>query len=190
MSINVKAHINQAKEDELLSDEQLMLAYAQNDALAFDQLYQRYKLLVYRFFIRHNLATAIAEELSHDTWLKVINARKNYQVSALFKTYVFTIARRTLYDHQQKKSTQCEQSSDLEVETTVDATSNNDLRAAIKQQLVALPFAQREVFLLKQESGFTIEQIAAITEQNKEQVKSCWRYALKKMRKGLSYYVN
>jgi len=53
-----------------------------------------------------------------------------------------------------------------------------------------LPYQQREVFLLKQEAGFSIDDIAKITFQNKEKVKSCWRYALQKMRKGLSFYGN
>jgi len=42
---------------------------------------------------------------------------------------------------------------------------------------------------LKQESGFSIEQIAQITAQHQEKVKSSWRYALKRLRKGLQHYV-
>ena len=60
---------------------------------------------------------------------------------------------------------------------------------AIKQAIANLPMAQRETFLLKQESGFTIEEIAEITQQNKEKVKSSWRYAVKKLRAGLQAYV-
>ena len=73
-----------------ITDERLMLAYGQGQAMAFDKLYQRHKVAVFRYFLRQNISQAIAEELSHDTWLKIINARESYVVSALFKTYLFT----------------------------------------------------------------------------------------------------
>jgi RNA polymerase sigma-70 factor (ECF subfamily) len=126
----------------------------------------------------------------------VINARENYQASALFRTYIFAIARRLSIDHQKKMSNQCEQTVDYELDVASSEASTNDgvmlevaLKVAIKQQIKALPFEQREVFLLKQESGFTIDEISKITEQDKERVKSRWRYALQKMREGLSHYV-
>ena len=180
------------------SDETLMIAYAKGDASAFDQLYGRHKVIIYRFFLRQNLPVAVAEELCHDTWLKIINSRDNYQASALFTTYLFTIARRLMIDFQQKKSTQCEQSfdsaqdeilSDELVSDTPETTTQAKLSVALKRNITLLPFDQREVFLLKQESGFSIQEISVITQQDKEKVKSSWRYALQKLRKGLENYV-
>lgn len=191
-------------------DQTLMLAYAKGDAAAFDLLYARHKVAVYRFFIRQNLPVAVAEELCQDTWFKLINNRASYQANALFTTYLFTIARRIAIDHAQKKSVLFEKqhSEDSlsnvesnESNTTqqimennqssqLDATANQALATALKQQIAALPYDQREVFLLKQEAGFSIDDIARITFQNKEKVKSCWRYALQKLRKGLSFYGN
>ena len=174
-----------------------MLAYAKGNALAFEQIYARHKVIVYRFFVKQGLALVVAEELTHDTWLKVINAREHYVASAKFTTYLFTIARHIFLDFQQKKSTQCEittNSEELdELPQTPDFIDENHkrqrLNIAIKQQVASLPYNQREVFLLKQEAGFSIEDIAEITNQNKESVKSRWRYAIKKMREGLSAYV-
>lgn len=186
------------KVNEMTSDEKLMLAFSQGDASAFEQLYSRHKVVIYRFFIRQNLTVAVAEELSHDTWLKIINAKKSYQVSAKFTTYLFTIARRLASDFQQKKSNVCEVNTDESELSSLAIVQNNEsktvtqqnLAKALKQQISQLPFEQREVFLLKQEAGFSIEDIAIITSENKEKVKSRWRYALKKMREGLSFYVN
>jgi len=182
-------------------DETLMLAYAQGDASAFDQLYARHKVAVYRFFTRQNLPVAVSEELAHDTWLKVINARESYSAKAKFTTYLFTIARHLIIDFQQKKSNKYEvvelidetTSSDISLALSSDVIEVNHkkqtLNLVIREQVLLLSFEQREVFLLKQESGFSIEDIANITQQNKEKVKSCWRYALQKVRKGLSAYV-
>ncbi len=181
------------------TDETLMLSYANGNASAFDLLYHRHKRVVFRFFVRQNLTHAAAEELAHDTWLKIINARQNYVVTAKFTTYLFTIARRLAIDYQQKKSHLCEvTTADDEVYSHQSMQSDDELAEsdkqalsiALKQQISLLPFEQREVFLLKQEAGFSIDDIANITQQNKEKVKSRWRYALKKMREGLSFYVN
>ena len=185
-------------QEQQLQDQTLMLAYAQGDAGAFEQLYAKHKQAVFRFFIRQNLSNAVAEELCHDTWLKLINNRESYQATALFSTFLFTIARRLAIDYSQKKSTKLEKQQDNSEDQydvapqgnieQADATDNQTLANALKQQIAALPFAQREVFLLKQEGGFSLEDIAKITSQNKEKVKSSWRYALQKMRKGLSFY--
>ena len=182
-----------------------MLSYANGNAEAFDQLYQKHRLIVFRFFVRQNFTHSMAEELTHDTWLKIINARQRYVVTAKFTTYLFTVARRLAMDCQQKKSHLYEvlaenaemlaEDNNVQPPTTVqynldDEQNKQTLSLALKQQIALLPLEQREVFLLKQEAGFSIEDIANITQQNKEKVKSCWRYALQKMRKGLSFYVS
>jgi len=205
-----------AKAQQQQQDQTLMLAYAKGDAAAFDLLYARHKVAVYRFFIRQNLTIAVAEELCQDTWFKLINNRESYQANALFTTYLFTIARRIAIDHTQKKSVlfekqqiennlnsldnsdkyanqetnKTQQIMENNQSTPSDASANQALASALKAQIAALPYEQREVFLLKQEAGFSIDDIAKITFQNKEKVKSCWRYALQKMRKGLSFYGN
>jgi len=181
--------------DHDVTDEALMITYAKGDASAFEQLYQRHKRVIFHFFVKQGLSTAIAEELCHDTWLKLINARKNYQVSAQFRTYLFTIARNTLIDHKNKKSSQKEEAhadltkTAIALKETETSNQQRQLAQALTANIAALPDAQREVFLLKQESGFSIDQIAKITTQHKEKVKSSWRYALQRLRKGLSDYV-
>ena len=189
---------NQEDEPTMVKDEALMQAYANGDASAFDRLYARHKVAVYRFFLRQNLTEAVAEELTHDTWLRVIKASDRYTESAQFRTYLFSIARNISVDYYRKKSTQHENTAytddnepySQEADShAADSLDGQQLNAAIKQQIALLPDIQREIFLLKQESGFTIEEIAEITRQNKEKVKSSWRYAVKKLRVGLQHYV-
>lgn len=187
-------HITNTKIDKgsLETDESLMLAYANGQAPAFDRLYERHKLAVYRFFMRQGTPQAIAEDLTHDTWLKVIDGRHRYTVSALFKTWLFIIARNVLIDYQKKKSTTMESTALADEAELPGNNVINDMSALtqhLAKAIAALPFEQRETFLLKQEAGFTLDEISVITQQNKEKVKSSWRYALQKLRRGLSHYV-
>jgi RNA polymerase sigma-70 factor (ECF subfamily) len=55
------------------------------------------------------------------------------------------------------------------------------LRAMVEQ----LPEAQREVFLLKEEAGLSLHDIASVTGVNVETAKSRLRYAHKKLVNGM-----
>jgi len=48
-----------------------------------------------------------------------------------------------------------------------------------------LPAAQREAFLLQQEGGMSVEDIANATGVTRETAKSRLRYAMSKLRKGM-----
>lgn len=51
--------------------------------------------------------------------------------------------------------------------------------------LAELPEAQREVFLLREEAGLSLDEIAQTTGTGRETVKSRLRYALARLRRGL-----
>ena len=69
------------------TDEDLMIAYARGDALAFEALYARHRSGVYRYLLRHCGDAASAEELFQDVWTNVIRARKNYAPAARFASW-------------------------------------------------------------------------------------------------------
>ena len=48
-----------------------------------------------------------------------------------------------------------------------------------------LPDAQREAFLLKEESGMSLDEIAEMTGVNRETAKSRLRYAIRRLRQQL-----
>lgn len=176
------------------SDETLMLAYANGDATAFEMLYHRYKDAMYRYLLRQCQNTAIAEELFQDIWLRIVNARQQYTVTATFRTWLYQIAHNRLIDHYRRQNTRMPESYlDNSVMEKVAADINDPQRIVNGQQqashlaeLIAdLPEAQREAFLLKEEAGMTLGEIAAATETNRETVKSRLRYAFKRLRDGM-----
>src|SRR3954470_11021191 len=83
------------------TDDELMAAYARGDATAFERLYARHQAGLYRFIRRllgHALA-AQADEVFQDTWLKVVNARAQWQPQgASFRTWLFTLANHRVID--------------------------------------------------------------------------------------------
>lgn len=185
-----------------MTDEALMLAYRDGDAAAFEALYRRWRGKLYRTLLRQCGSAAHAEELYQDIWLKVVNARKGYEVAAKFSTWLFRIAHNRLIDHYRSHSREAVASYErvddddcpIDEAAALPAPATNQPevlleRKALAQELVkhieALPAAQRETFLLSEEGDMTLEEIAAATGVNRETAKSRLRYALNKLRAGL-----
>jgi len=84
------------------SDSALMSAYAKGHNHAFEYLYSRHKKRLFNFLQRQCDNRAVCQELTHDTWLAVINRADSYQPTANFTTWLFRIAHNRLIDHWRK----------------------------------------------------------------------------------------
>lgn len=183
---------------EAVSDEELMVNYSLGDTEAFDELYHRNKGTLYRYFLRQTRQTALAEEFTHEVWLRVINARNQYLPKARFTTYLYQIAHNCLIDHYRKLSTKQEVDCDEQVIDSMPANNgdpetvagHDQVQRALIQLIQELPAEQREVFILKEEANLSIEEIANIVTENPETVKSRMRYAMQKLKAGMQEYLN
>lgn len=165
-------------------DEELMLAYRDGDAGAFERLYARHRGALYRFVLRSLKDRAVAEELFQEAWIRVIEARGRYSPSARFTTWLYTIAHNLLVDHWRRKGLVLVELSDEHASPDNPAKQVEARQSAARflQALEALPPAQREAFLLHEEAGMTVAEIAAATGINEEAAKSRLRYAMTKLR--------
>lgn len=174
-------------------DGKLMLSYAQGDANAFDQLYKTYRKPMYHFFLRQCANQAIAEELYQELWMRVIRAKSSYEHNARFSTWLYRIAHHLLIDHFRSSGKNNEADDDEEIERATGSTADEPDARAVSDEKVAkfllileqLPQEQREVFLLKEEAGLSLDEIAQATNSTFEAVKSRLRYAVKKLRLSL-----
>ena len=64
------------------ADEPLMRAYAAGDASAFETLYDRHQLRLWRYLLRSVGDAATADELAQDVWLRVAREAPRYTPSA------------------------------------------------------------------------------------------------------------
>lgn len=177
------------------SDETLMLDYRAGDVSAFDELYRRHKGGLYRYLLRQCRDAAAAGELFQDIWMNLIRARGTYEPTARFSTYLYRLAHNRLVDHYRKHAHGASVALD-ENEIDEPAANRHDEpearyeRKALAMRLLALvdmlPAVQREALVLHHEGGMTLEEIAAVTGVSRETAKSRLRYALAKLRTGMS----
>ncbi len=179
-----------------------MQAYAAGRAAAFDALYARHKSAVYRYLLRHCGNAGAADELFQDVWMKAIRARASYVPTAKFTTWLYTLAHHRLVDHWRASGRARFASIDDETDVgTRDALEalpgprrhepearldSQRLGERLRAALAALPLVQRDAFLLQHEGGFSLAEIAELTEVGVETVKSRLRYAIGKLRGELS----
>lgn len=177
-------------------DDDLLALYLRGDQGAFEALYTRHKGAVYRFFLRQ-LPEDAANDAFQETWSKLISAAGSYQPEGKFSGYLFTIAYNVLHDWQRKQMRDsANQQLDAEAadelpttETTETAAAQAQLVEKLHHEIRKLPIAQRAVWILKQESGLGLAEIALLTNSTLEGVKSRLRYANQKLKSGMQKYV-
>jgi RNA polymerase sigma-70 factor (ECF subfamily) len=167
-----------------------MLAYRDGDAAAFETLYARHRARLYRFVLRSVKSRAIGEELFQEIWLRVIEARMRYAPQARFTTWLYTIAHNHLVDHWRKRGlTLVALEGDETPGASPDPADHAEARESLARfaaALEALPPLQREAFLLHEEGGLSVAEIAATTRTNEEAAKSRLRYATAKLKAAIS----
>ncbi len=179
--------------DDPRSDDDLMLAYAGGDARAFEVLYARYRQPLYRYLVHAVGDRAIGDDLYQDVWSRIIGARSRFRQGAGFKRYVFRVAHNRLVDHWRSQARQGQKHSVDEwplaapADHQPDASNERDQqRQHLRAALMALSTEQREAFLLQQEAGLSLADIADRSGVGRETVKSRLRYAVKRLRGMLS----
>ena len=167
-----------------------MLAYRDGNAGAFETLYGRHRTRLFRFVLRSVEERGAAEELFQDVWLRVIEARNRYAPKARFTTWLYSIAHNRLVDHWRRKGLSVVDLENVEVEGN---SPNPERQAEARQSLErfakaleALPPAQREAFLLHEEAGMSVPEIAQATGAGEEAAKSRLRYAIAKLRTAVN----
>ncbi|MBU0829084.1 MAG: sigma-70 family RNA polymerase sigma factor [Gammaproteobacteria bacterium] len=197
-SHNARVRNTPSSED---ADETLMLRYAGGDLGAFDTLYGRHELAVWRFVFRSVKVQAVADDLLQDVWFAVARNAHSYEVKAKFRTWLFTLAHHRLVDHVRtaKNHSSLDASDDDErsLADTLAADSgfgpvrqlqSREQAAALIAAVEQLPLEQREAFLLQAEGDLSVHEIAEATGVHFETAKSRLRYARASLRQHLKEF--
>jgi RNA polymerase sigma-70 factor (ECF subfamily) len=168
-------------------DSALMLRYKDGDVAAFDILYRRHKDAIYRYLLRLCGHRDIAEDIFQEVWGKIVNARKSYRPTAKFTTFLYRVAHncvRRNKRHSNNTTLEPEFHSDPG-ETLESSTERSLARERLLRALATLPDEQRDAFLLHEEGGLSVDEIAITTGCNRETAKSRLRYAVNKLRAAI-----
>jgi RNA polymerase sigma factor (sigma-70 family) len=187
--------------DALESDEALLGRYARGEVAAFERLYRRHELPVWRYLERNVGNHATADELMQEVWFAVARDAPRLAPGARFAPWLFTIARNRMIDAIRVRRPQVSlESLGYEaapvVQQLTTEPSLGPLAAVLAHEEVGvlgralgeLPAEQRDALLLQLEGELSVEEVAAITHSSFETTKSRLRYARNRLRELLKEY--
>ena len=190
--------LSPALEDDAPADDaELLAAHLAGDAHAFGDLYDRYDRRCF-VFIRRTLGASdadAAEDLHQETWIAVARSAASFDpAKASFRAWLFTIARRKVFDHfrRQKVAVLASAHADAallvadEGLTPLEQVESRELAERVVGAVEALPLAQRDVFVLFAHAGLSLEEISEVTGAGMETTKSRLRYARATLRTTLA----
>jgi RNA polymerase sigma factor (sigma-70 family) len=184
-------------EDRGATDEELMARYAGGEVGAFETLYDRHEMRIWRYLLRNVGNRATADELMQDVWFAVAREAPRYRAAAKFTTWLFTIAHNRMIDWMRTHRSQASletlghESGAVMLALATEPSAGplalavaEEQSSALAAALAELPGEQRQAFLMRIEGELSVEEIAEITGSSFETTKSRLRYARDKL-KGL-----
>jgi RNA polymerase sigma factor (sigma-70 family) len=183
------------------TDEALLGRYARGDAAAFERLYARHEMRIWRYVARSVGNRATADELMQEVWFAVAREAPRYRPTAKFTTWLFTIAHHRVIDWARSSRPPVSlealgpEAGAMLVQLATDpalgpqaAAEASERSGALMRALGELPEEQRDAFLMQMEGDLSVEEIAAVTGASFETAKSRLRYARQKLRERLKEY--
>jgi RNA polymerase sigma-70 factor (ECF subfamily) len=190
------------------TDEMLMIRYQRGDRQAFAELVSRHGRRVYNFVLRQLRDQTLAEAVTEETFLRVVQSAAQFKNEARFATWLYSIVRNLCIEHRKRGPRSLDEPSarrdgrdDAAPEPPSERAPESSARSTVERSVVSsqvgasivrvledLPDEQREVFLMREIANLPFDDIALITQVPAETVKARMRYALDRLRDALSNF--
>ena len=169
---------------DLQSDEQLVMELRNGSVDAFAELYHRYKRHIFTFCLRLTGDQSLAEDATHDTFLKMYNKISTLNEPGLLRSWLYSIARNGIYKQlsRNQRNGSFEEESVWVEETPLIIAERREVKEIMSACVEMLKAEYREVLYLREYEQHSYEEIAVITGDSVSSVKS----RLFKARKALA----
>lgn len=180
---------------------------AKGDRGAFEELYGHYAKPLKSYFYRFCFDDKEAEDLVHETFLRLWRTRERYQPLGKFSTYLFQIAKNLWINTRERKiknpvKTSLDPLPDgvgqgvarrgegkASVASPSETLERAELVALMQQAIQELPEKHRDVVLLGRVKGLKYKEISEILDIPVGTVKSRMAHAEAKLHEKLARYM-
>jgi RNA polymerase sigma-70 factor (ECF subfamily) len=178
-----------------LSDQELVKGYILGNSNCFEKLLFRHKDKIYAFIVSKVRSLDLAEDLFHDTLIKVINSLKKgkYNEEGKFISWVMRIAHNLIIDHFRKISKQkyIKPNNDFDIFDIIENGEMSQEQRVIQKQIHRdlnkiidqLPDDQKEVVKLRYFEDMSFKKISNLTGVSINTSLGRMRYALINIRR-------
>ena len=168
------------------SDGELLSAIAAGDRRALEKLYLSHQRSLGRFLLRFTQCRENIEEIINDTFMVVWRSADDFRWESKVSSWIFGIAHRTaLKSTRRQKYRSADRSLDEWRVQTVDPVLEAETRDWVRNGLNRLPDEQRLTLELAYHMGYSLLEIANMTNAPVGTVKARMFLARQKLRQHL-----
>lgn len=147
-----------------LTDEQLIPLLQQGSDEAFEEIYNRHWLAIYRRFYKKLQSKALAEEYTQELFTSLWSRRKDIVINDCLVHYLNGAVRKMVINNIRAEIRKKILLQESRVETVESADHDDDLYINLNKALNDLPPKTGEIIKLSKLEGHTVKDIA--TQQN------------------------
>ncbi len=141
-----------------MTDEQAMRAVSEGDLDKAAILYERYKKSLLNFFLYRQPSRDLARDLTQQVFLRLLRYRHTFREGAVFRTWVYELARNIYNDHLKTTRHQTNEFPDILLEEDESEAYHQRLHQALE----LLPDSYRDVLLLSRFQNMSYEEIGQV----------------------------
>ena len=165
-------------------DENLIIRMAAGDGAAFKELYEQTSSAVYGFALSILKNKHDAEDVMHDTFIKVYTAAVTYKPMGKPLAWILTIVKNLCYT-KVRAGNVCEDLTEYEDLARTDESGSILDKVILQEALALLDFEERQIVILHSLTGLKHREIADILELPTGTVLSKYNRSIKKLRNQL-----
>jgi len=145
------------------ADEALLDRVRAGDETALSTLYRRYVQAIYRFVLGQVRDHDLAEDLTSDSFARMLRGLDSFRGEASFKNWLYQIARNAVRNHRRSASYRLNvplSPTLASVEPSAEPAASDDAEARVAAMLAPLPPRYRQVLELRFLMGCSLQETA------------------------------
>ncbi|QNO15628.1 RNA polymerase sigma factor [Alkalicella caledoniensis] len=171
-----------------MREELLIESFKRGDESAFIEIYELYFQEVYNF-VAYSVNGDVREDITQDIFMKVYKSMRKFKGKCSIKTWVFNIAKRTIYDWYRLKKNVFNiddyESLLTERDTPEKVFEKKERISFLVQGLNDLKEDHKMVILLRKFHGFSIKETSNIMGYSEGKIKTILHRGLKALKENL-----
>ncbi|MBF4473617.1 MULTISPECIES: RNA polymerase sigma factor [Flavobacterium] len=178
-----------------IDENKILLELSQGSELAFTNIYNQYKNIVYSTAFRITKSKVQSEEAVQDIFLKIWQNRKNLTEINNFENYIYIISRNHLFNSIKKIAREANMIAEINPNENSFIDTDNNIKdeqynTILNQIVEQLPPQQQKVYKMAKWDGLSHQKIGEHLGISTETVKKHMAQALKFVRLKISPYMN